>query len=207
MLKEEDASWRLLEGELVPLDSVFVHEQLVAASHEALGSVGFDGAAHELLDAQHDLADGDTRGAIHNAGSSFESVMKAALDREDHLAAKKLIDALQAEGYFEGIPEKLRGQFVSGVLMGLPWMRNKLGGHGQGKDKQSVSEPYARLAIGLAAALNEFIVALAVERDASLVKVTGQRSSVGADDLPAPAIDESDFMAAPFAQGEDDIPF
>jgi AbiJ N-terminal domain 4 len=204
VLGEEDASWRVLEGQFVPLDSVFVHEQLVAASYEALSSVRFAGAAHELLDAQHDLADGDVRGAIHNAGSSFESAMKAALDRDDYLAAKKLIDALQADGYFEGIPEKLRGQFVSEVLAGVPWMRNKLGGHGQGKDKQTVSEPYARLALGLAAVLNEFIVALAVERDASIVRVTDQRTNAGASDLP---LDEGDFLPAPAGSGDDDIPF
>ena len=192
VLREEDASWRLLEGQFVPLDSVFVHEQIMASSHEALGSVGFEGAAHELLAAQH-------------AGSSFESAMKAALDRDDYLAAKKLIDALGADGYFEGIPEKLRGQFVTEVLAGLPWMRNKLGGHGQGKDKQTVPEPYARLALGLAAVLNEFIVALAVERDASLVKVMDQRKSDGAADLPE--ISEADFLPAPVAAGDDDIPF
>jgi hypothetical protein len=205
VLGEEDMSWRLLGGQFVLLDSVFVHEQIVAASHEALGSVGFEGAAHELLDAQHDLADGDVRGAIHNAGSSFESAMKAALDQDDYLTAKKLIDALRAGGYFEGIPEKLRGQFVEEVLTGLPWMRNKLGGHGQGKDKQTISEPYARLALGLAAVLNEFIVALAVERDASIVKVTDQRGSTGAEDLPPQ--DEGDFLPVPGSKGDDDIPF
>jgi hypothetical protein len=205
VLGEEDTSWRLLEGRFVPLDSVFVHEQIVAASYEALSSAHFEGAAHELLDAQHDLADGDIRGAIHNAGSSFESAMKAALDRDDYLAAKKLIDALRADGYFDGIPEKLRGQFVEEVLTGLPWMRNKLGGHGQGKDKQAISEPYARLALGLAAVLNEFIVALAVERDASIVKVTDQRGSTGAEDLPP--LDEGDFLPVPGSKGDDDIPF
>ena len=204
LLGEEDASWRMLDGQFILLDSVFVHEQVVASSQQTLHAVRFEGAAQEMLAGQHDLADQDARGAVHNAGKSFESAMKAALDRDDHLAAKLLIDALLAEGFFDGLPEELRGGFASQVMLALPWMRNHLGGHGQGREEQSLPEPYARLALGLAAAVNEFIVALAIERDASLVKVTDQRPPSAA----TVTIDESDFMPAPMAgAGDDDIPF
>jgi len=202
LLGEEDASWRLLDGQFILLDAVFVHERVVASSQEALHSLRFEGAAQEMLAGQHDLADRDARGAVHNAGKSFESAMKAALDREDHLAAKLLIDALLAEGFFDGLPEELRSGFSNQVMLALPWMRNHLGGHGQGREEQALPEPYARLALGLAAVVNEFIVGLAVERDASLVKVTDQRPSGAA----SVSVDESDFVPAPTAR-DDDIPF
>ena len=204
ILGEEDAVWRTLDGQFVLLDAVFVHEHVVAASQETLHSVRFEGAAQEMLAAQHDLADRDARGAVHNAGKSFESVMKAALDGDDHLTAKPLIDALTAEGFFDGLPEDLRGGLASQVMLALPWMRNHLGGHGQGGEEQALPEPYARLAVGLAAVVNEFIVALAIERDASLVRVTDQRASNGASITVA----EADFLSAPIAgAGDDDIPF
>jgi hypothetical protein len=199
---EEDASWRLLDGQFVLLDAVFVHEQIVASSQQTLHSVRFEGAAQEMLAGQNDLADQDARGAVHNAGKSFESTMKAALSRDDHLTAKQLIDALQAEGFFDGLPEELRGGLASQVMLALPWMRNHLGGHGQGRDELPLPEPYARLALGLAAVVNEFVVALAIERDASLVKVTDQRPSSGA----TTAVDESDFVPFPMGR-DDDIPF
>jgi hypothetical protein len=202
LLGEEDASWRMLDGQFILLDSVFVHEQVVASSQQTLHAVRFEGAAQEMLAGQHDLADQDARGAVHNAGKSFESAMKAALDRDDHLAAKLLIDALLAEGFFDGLPEELRGGFASQVMLALPWVRNHLGGHGQGREEQPLPEPYARLALGLAAAVNEFIVALAIERDASLVKVTDQRPSTGA----GITVDESDFVPFPVGR-DDDIPF
>ena len=104
VLGEEDAVWRMLDGQFVLLDVVFVHEQVVAASQETLHSVRFEGAAQEMLAAQHDLADQDARGAVHNAGKSFESTMKAALGEEDHLAAKPLIDALLNADWFDGLP-------------------------------------------------------------------------------------------------------
>jgi len=202
LLGEEDASWRLLDGQFILLDAVFVHERVIASSQEALHSLRFEGAAQEMLAGQHDLADRDARGAVHNAGKSFESAMKAALGREDHLAAKALIDALLAEGFFDGLPEELRSGFADRVMLALPWMRNRLGGHGQGREEQALPEPYARLALGLAAVVNEFIVGLAIERDASLVKVTDQRPSGAA----SVSVDESDFVPAPVA-GDDDIPF
>jgi hypothetical protein len=193
ILAEEDSSWRILDGNFIGLDAVFVHEQVVASSQETLHAVRFEGAAQEILDAHHDILDGDRRGAIHNAGKSFESTMKAALD-ERHLTAKQLVDHLAAEGFFDGLPEELRTGFASQVMLALPWMRNRLGGHGQGRDTHAVGDPYARLAVGLAAVFNEFVVNLAIERDGSLVAKTEPAS-----------ITESDFQPAPLGGADADI--
>lgn len=199
VLGEEDAAWRMLDGQFVRLDAVFVHEQIVANAQETLHSVRFEGPAQEMLDAQHDLTDQDRRGAVHNAGNSFESTMKAALGQDSHLAAKPLIDALLAAGWLDGLPDELRGGFTSQVMLALPWMRNHLGGHGQGRDELPLPEPYARLALGLAAAFNEFIVGLAIERDSSLARVTDQRPS------SVESSAEADYV--PAALADDDIPF
>jgi hypothetical protein len=110
---------------------------------------------------------------------------------------------LQAAGWLDGLPEELRGGFVSQVMLALPWMRNHLGGHGQGRDEKPLPEPYARLALGLAAVFDEFVVGLAIERDSSPARVTDQRSA-SAEDVP---VDESDFALFPAASGDDDIPF
>lgn len=201
VLSEEDAVWRMLDGQFVLLDAVFVHEQVVAASQETLHSVRFEGAAQEMLAAQHDLTDQDLRGAVHNAGKSFESTMKAALGEEGHLAAKPLIETLLNAGWFDGLPQEMHGGFTSQVMLALPWMRNHLGGHGQGRDEQPLPEPYARLAIGLAAAFDEFIVSLAIERDSTLVRATDQRASQAQE----VTVDEPDFV--PFPGADDDVPF
>ncbi len=189
VFSEEDSVWRLLGGEFVPLDSVFVHEQSVARAHERLGAVGWEGAAQELLDAQHDLADGAGRKAVHHAGTSVESTLKAALGRDDGSSAA-LTKALADEGWLDDLPEHLREGFVQNVLASLPWMRNRLGGHGQGRAPQPVAEPYARLAIGIAAAVNEFLVALALARGAAAEPAPAHRELVPT--IPSP---------------DDDIPF
>jgi hypothetical protein len=198
ILSEEEATWRLLDSEFVLLDSVFVHENIVARSQSALHSVRFSGAAQEMLNAQNALVDGDGRAVVHNAGKSFESVMKAALDK-DHLSAQQLTDALIEEGFFDGLPEDQRGGFAKQVVGALPWLRNRLGGHGQGREPRPVSEPYARLALGLAAVFNEFIVTLAIERDGSLVQAESPSSRE--------SITGQSFLPVSPGAGDDDMPF
>jgi hypothetical protein len=198
ILSEEESTWRLLESEFVLLDSVFVHENIVARSQATLHSVQFSGAEQEMASAQNALVDGDGRAVVHNAGKSFESVMKAALDK-DHLSAQQLTDALVEEGFFDDLPEDQRGGFAKQVVGALPWLRNRLGGHGQGREAKPLSTPYARLALGLAAVFNEFIVTLAIERDRSLVET-----------LPSPAQElptEQSFQPVSSGAGDDDIPF
>ena len=89
---------------------------------------------------------------------------------------KQLTDALLEEGFFDDLPEDQRGGLAKQVVGALPWLRNRLGGHGQGREPRPVSDPYARLALGLAAVFNEFIVTLAIERDGSLVQAESPSS-------------------------------
>jgi hypothetical protein len=168
-----------------------------------LHSVKFSGAAQEMANAQNALLDGDGRAVVHNAGNAFESVMKAALDK-DHLSAQQLADALLEEGFFDDLPAELRSGFAKQVVAALPWMRNRLGGHGQGKEAQPVSTPYARLALGLAAVFNEFIATLSRERDGSLV-VAETSDEVLFSPPPEPVTEQSFLPSG--AAGDDDIPF
>ena len=210
LLGEEESTWRLLDSEFVLLDSVFVHESIIARSQSTLHSVKFSGAAQEMLNAQNALVDGDGRAAVHNAGKSFESVMKAALDK-DHLSAQQLTDALVSEGFFDGLPEDQRGGFAKQVIGALPWLRNRFGGHGQGRETQPVGEPYARLALGLAAVFNEFIVRLAIERNGSLAQTPTSQVS---EPVPKTLVPEQPVVQSgagddhiPLSSGDDDIPF
>jgi AcrR family transcriptional regulator len=192
LLAEEDTTWRVLDREMVQLDSVFVHEQIVARAKEVIAQHGFEGAADELRRAQNDLLDGDPRGAVHNAGSSFESVAKAVLG-VTHGTARQLILQLKEKGYFDGLPEEHIDGFATNVLESVPWMRNRLGGHGQGKDAVELPAPYARLALNLAAALDQSIIELKLSRD-------------GEPTTPEDHLSAGDFSSA-FVAGDDDIPF
>jgi hypothetical protein len=70
-------------------------------------------------------------------------------------SASTLVRKMKEEGYLDDLPESVRSSVSQGVLMSLPTLRNKLGGHGQGEEVVSVPRPYAELAVGLAACLTE----------------------------------------------------
>lgn len=207
ILAEQDVPWRMLSDQMVLLDAEFARDEMAARGDGALRAAGFDGALAELRRARDRLVDGDERGAIHNAGSSLEGVVMALLQRDEG-TAKRLLQDLNREGYFDGLPTKLRERFIQQVLMSLPWMRNALGGHGQGKDAVEVPRAYGELAIDLAAALGHFLVTLKFERGARpLERVEQLEAPTGSDFSPqGGSPDNWDFIPAA-AGSDEDIPF
>ena len=68
------------------------------------------------------------------------------------------------QGYVDDIPETVRASFDEQVLKTLPSLRNRLAGHGQGSAVVQVPVAYAELALQLAAAFNNFLMAKHLER-------------------------------------------
>ena len=148
---QHSCPWRLSDGEFFKLDQDFVGAQLAASAHDALSANGLDGATDEYARARQYAAAGEIREAIYFAGHSFESVMKV-LTGLDNTNADRLIKELGAKGYFDDLPDAVRNGFADQVLKALPFLRNKLGGHGQGARIVTIPPAYGELAIQLAAA-------------------------------------------------------
>ncbi len=62
------------------------------------------------------------------------------------------------------MPETIRAGFMDQVLRALPFLRNKLGGHGQGEDIVAIPPAYGDLAIQIAAAFQNFLITKHLER-------------------------------------------
>ncbi len=125
-----DCPWRLSDGEFFKLDADFVGARIAVNAHDALAANSFAGAADEYAKARQELAAGDAKDAIIHAGKSFESVMKV-LTGMNHANADQLIKSLVNQDYFDDLPAGLRVGFSEQVLKTLPFLRNKLAGHGQ----------------------------------------------------------------------------
>jgi len=203
ILSDEEVPWRILDGEMVLLDEAFARSELAARADLSIRQAGFSGVSADLRRARNHLADGDGRGAVHRAGSAVESVMMALLEA-DRAKAAKLIQNLNRDGYFDGLPKQLRERFSKQVLGAMAWMRNELGGHGQGESQVDVPLPYAQLATDLAAAFCYFLIELKLARD-------GEQGADGvgleqAADVALPSnTNSSDFSFT--ANADDDIPF
>lgn len=172
LMQEEGCPWRLADGEFFQVDSEFLQAVLLSAE-ESMATHGFQGALEEFREARRDLSDENTKGAIVNACKSFESVLKAFQGRKEGNASV-LTRALLDTAFFNDVPQEFASAFVSQVLMALPFLRNKMGGHGQGPEVLEVPNRYARLAVHLAAALNLFVM----DRHAELNATPGDSTDV-----------------------------
>lgn len=196
---EERVPWRMADGEFFQLDSEFLEAELLARTEALLDKSGFEGALDELREARNDLTAGDAKGVIAHAQQAFESTMKTILGVSDGNASS-LIRALADRGFFDDLPAQTRAAFGESVLMGLPFMGNRLGRHGQGARVVDVPRHYGELAVHLAGSF----IRLLVERHVELTDARVQ-AEVPTDDFPvAAAANDFDF---PAAAADDDIPF
>jgi hypothetical protein len=174
VFEDEVSPWRMADGQLFKIDSQFLDSHVIARSYELLKAEGFEGALEEFNRARNELAGDNVKGAILNACKSLESVLKAAL-QTDTGTAKVLINKLVDEGFYDGLPEEISRAFGDQVLMALPFIRNRLAGHGQGNSIVDVPRIYGELAIHLAATFLLFIV----QRSSQLRPSTSSRVNNG----------------------------
>lgn len=149
--------------------SEFLSKQVIQETRSLLEKVGFEGALEEFNDAYQKYIDGDIRGSITSAASSFESTMKSILIKENKplsetATARNLIRKLQDEGYIYPFLENFENAFVN-TLQGLSTIRNKLSmAHGMGIDAKKVENSYAEFALHLAGSFNLFLIKRYLER-------------------------------------------
>ncbi len=158
-----DCPWRMSDGEFFKLDADFVGARIAASTHDSLAANQFAGAANEFSKARQYLGTGDVREAIFFAGHSFESVI-TVLTNLEHANGDRLIKELGAQGFLDDLPASVRAGFMDQVLKALPFLRNKLGGHGQGKNVVAIPPAYGDLAIQIAAAFQNFLITKHLER-------------------------------------------
>ncbi|SUE63176.1 hypothetical protein [Roseomonas gilardii] len=163
-LDVEDCPWRLIHGELLQLDREFLGARVAETTMDGLAAGPFAGAADEFSLALRAAQAGDTKQAITEACKSFESMMKVLVGHPT-ASADRLSGELLVQGYLDDLPEHLRSAIRQSVLMSLPVLRNKLTAHGQGPDIVTVPPAYAALAVQLAGALNNWLLAKHAERN------------------------------------------
>ena len=161
--KEHRVGYRYENEQLLRIDSDFTHEEIVKPALSLLQSAGFAGAQEEFLSAHAHYRKGETKEAINDALKAFESTMKSICalrgwTYDKRATAKDLIKVMFDNGL---VPAPLQTQFstLRGVLeSGLPTVRNKRSGHGQGSEPDPVPEYLASYALHLAASNIVFLV-------------------------------------------------
>ncbi len=153
---EHGLGYQFENNEIKRIDSKYLHKEVIKPTLSLLHDVKFQGALEEFEKAHEHLRHKRYKEAISEALKAFESTLKSICDDRQwkypsNATAKGLIDLVFEKGL---IPLEFQSEFAAlrGLLeSGLPPIRNKQAGHGQGKVVVDVPSYVASYAIHLAA--------------------------------------------------------
>jgi hypothetical protein len=155
--KEHGVGYQFESGEIIRIDSQIIHSEVVKPTISLLSNESFyAGANDEFLSAHEHYRHKRYKECLNDCLKSFESLMKAIHDKHQweynqHDTASKLVNSCLSHNL---IPPYLQSQFTSLKTMletGVPTIRNKNAGHGQGADVKPVPEEMASYMLHLTA--------------------------------------------------------
>lgn len=155
--KQHSLGYEFVKDELIRKDNEFLHREAVKPALKLLHTTGFKGAEQEFLDAFEHRRKGENKDAILDALKAFESTMKAICDGMGYAydparsTAKELIGILESNFFYPAYMNNHITSLRTSLESGLPTMRNKNAGHGQGAVVVNVSDEFTEYALNLAA--------------------------------------------------------
>jgi len=142
--KENGVGYTLEAKQILRIDSQIIHSDIVKPTINILNQSIYSGANEEFLKAHEHYRNNRNQECLNECLKSFESVLKAICDKNNWTynqndTANKLITIC-----FENslIPDYLKSQFTSLQSLftsGVPTIRNRNSGHGQGVEQRSVT--------------------------------------------------------------------
>lgn len=152
--KEHGIGYSYENGEIIRVDSTFVHSEITKPTIALLWNEKFSGANEEYMKAHDHYLHGRNKECLNDCLKSFESVLKTICKEKKWQfnqsdTSKKLIKICFEN---ELVPSFTQNQFTSLQNLlesGIPTIRNKLGGHGQGTEKITVDDIMTRYALNL----------------------------------------------------------
>jgi hypothetical protein len=161
--QEHGVGYQFESNMIIRTDSKVIHTEVVKPALLLLSDKDYSGPQEEFLSAHEHYRQGKNKECLVDCLKSFESVMKTICTKRGWAfnstdPAKKLLDVLFANGL---IPSFMQSQFdgLRALLeSGVPTLRNKLAGHGQGVTVASVPNHVASYTLHLTATNILFLV-------------------------------------------------
>jgi len=143
--------------QVITKESEFLHTDAMQPTIELLNEPGYEGANEEFLKAHEHYRHGRNSECLVDCLKAFESTMKIICDAKGWTykqtdTASKLIKVCLDNGLVPTFSEQQLTSLRTLLESGVPTTRNKLGGHGQGKQRVQVSDSVARYVLHLTAA-------------------------------------------------------
>ena len=161
--REHGVGYQYESGKIIGVDSQIIHAEAVKPVLHLLGDSRFQGANEEFLKAHEHFRHGRYKECLVDCLKAFESTMKTICDIQGWIyqpgdTAKNLIN-LCLQNHL--IPSYLQTQFTSlksNLESGVPTMRNKNAGHGQGSQPLTVPQHFAAYQLHITASTILFLL-------------------------------------------------
>lgn len=161
--QEHGIGYQFEQKEIIKVDSQYMHAEVVKTVLLLLSSEKFIGASDEFLKAHEHYRHGRNKECLNDCLKAFESTLKIICgEKEWHFndsdTARKLIQICFENGLVPSFTQNQFSSLQNLLLSGIPTIRNKLGGHGQGQVPQKVDDGMTRYALNLTGANIIFLI-------------------------------------------------
>ncbi|MGE7956333.1 STM4504/CBY_0614 family protein [Pseudomonas sp. NPDC089530] len=167
--KEAGLGYEFIDGRIVRMDSQLLHSEIVKPAIGFLNAEGFEGARDEFFGAYEHYRHGNHEEALVDALKAFESTMKVILIANEKTygagdTASKLILACRDAELMPAYNESQLQSLVNVLNSGIPTLRNKNGGHGQGEAVRTVEPEIVAYGLHLTASAIVMLAGLEAKR-------------------------------------------
>jgi AbiJ N-terminal domain 4 len=161
--REHAVGFQFESGEIIRVDSQFIHQEAVKPALALLSAKEFQGVNEEFLRAHEHYRHSRHEECLNDCLKAFESTLKTICvlrewQHDPNATAKALLSIVYENAL---VPTYLQTQFTSlrsTLESGVPTIRNKLGGHGQGAQTRSVPSHFVSYQLHLTASCIVFLI-------------------------------------------------
>jgi len=160
---QHGVGYQYVSGKIVRYDSQFLHAQVVKPAMDLLQDKRYQGANDEFLRAHEHYRKGEIKDCLADSLSALESTLKTICHKRHWTfqpkdTAKTLLEICFKNGLIPSFLQSHYSALQSTLESGVPTVRNKLGGHGQGPQVTTVPAYYGAYALHLTASAIQFLV-------------------------------------------------
>jgi hypothetical protein len=161
--KEHGVGYQYESGQIIRVDSQIIHNNAVKPALHLLSDARFKGANEEFLQAHEHYRHKRYKECLNDCLKALESTMKTICDNqgwayESRDPAKKLIGICFQNKLIPIFLETQLSSLKQNIESGIPTVRNKLGGHGQGSEPVIVPEYFASYQLNMTASTIKLLV-------------------------------------------------
>ena len=168
--REHGVGYQFKSGQIIRVDSQFIHTEVVKPTLIFLSDPMYKGANEEFLKAHEHYRKGRYKECLNDCLKAFESCLKIICQKRrwnynEKDTANRLIDIVFKHNLIDPLMKSHFTALRSSLESGVPTVRNRLSGHGQGPEKIIVPEYIAAYILHLTASNIHFLVKADEEMD------------------------------------------